>query len=183
MRCAADRRPYGRARRTAVLRCAAVIALICVVAGCTGGAGHKRTARGPLARRGFFAQGAVVIAGSGIYSLGGGKHGGRPQISVPPIPPAGSPQPITMPLDVYEQVASQEQGALGEAQTLLIQQCMTSRGFSYPASATPDTGFQALQGIEQDPFGLVSMSRAQTYGYKQPKGSSQQGPNPNSAIV
>ena len=177
MRCAADRqRPYSRAGRTVALRCAAMIALVCVAAGCTGGgAGHKRTAGGPLARRGFFAQGAVIIAGNGIFTLGG-KHGGRPQISVPPIPPAGSPQPITMPLDVYEQVASQEQGALGEAQTLLTQQCMTARGFSYPASATPDTGFQALQGIEQDPFGLVSMSRAETYGYAQPKGSSQQGP-------
>ena len=178
MRCAADRqRPHRRARRTAVLRCAALIALVCLAAGCTGGgAGHKRTARGPLARRGFFAQGAVLVTGSGLIPLGGGKHGGRPQISVPPIPPAGSPQPITMPLDVYEQVASQEQDALGEAQTLLTQRCMTARGFSYPAPASPDNGFQALQGIEQDPFGLVSMSRAETYGYARPKGSSQQGP-------
>jgi hypothetical protein len=176
MRCAADRQlTHRRARRTAALRCAALIALVSVAAGCTGGgAGHKRPA-GPLARRGFFAQGAVIITGSGLIAAGGGRHGGRPQISVPPIPRAGSPQPITMPLDVYEEVASQEQDALGEAQTLLIQRCMTARGFSYPAPATPNAGFQALQGIEQDPFGLVSMSRAETYGYAQPKGSSQQG--------
>ena len=178
MRCAADRQhPHRRPRRTAALRCAALIALVCVAAGCTGGgAAHKRTAGGPPARRGFFAQGAVVIAGNGLIALGGGRHGGRPQISVPPIPPATSTRPIVMPLDVYEEVASQEQDALGEAQTLLIQRCMTARGFSYPAPATPDSGFQAMQQIEQDPFGLVSMSRAETYGYARPKGSSQQGP-------
>src|SRR5262249_43818718 len=120
MRCAADRqRPHRRARRTAVLRCAALIVLVCLAAGCTGGgAGHKRTARGPAARRDFFGQGAVFITGSGIIALSGGKHGGRPQISVPPIPPASSSRPITMPLDVYEEVASEEQDALGEAQTL-----------------------------------------------------------------
>ena len=175
MRCAADRqRPRRRARRTALLRCAALIAMVCLAAGCTGGgAGHKRTAK---ARRGFFGQGAVYITGSGIIALGGGKHGGRPQISVPPIPPASSSQPITMPLDVYEEVASEEQDALGEAQTLLTQRCMTARGFSYPSPATPSGGFQALQGIEQDPFGLVSIFRAETYGYARPKGSSQQGP-------
>jgi hypothetical protein len=114
--------------------------------------------------------------GGGIIAVSpGGRTGGRPQISVPPIPPATSTQPIVMPLDVYEEVASQEQDALAEAQTLLTQQCMTARGFSYPVPASPSNGLTVLQGIEDDPFGLTSLARAETYGYKQPKGSSPQG--------
>ena len=80
-----------------------------------------------------------------------------------------------MPLDVYEQVASQEQDALSESQTLLVERCMTARGFSYPAPASPSNGFVALQQIENDPFGLTDMARAQTYGDAQPNGSGGQG--------
>jgi hypothetical protein len=136
--------------------------------------------RGP--GRAFFAGGGAVIVGGpggGFIAVAGlpGKGGGRPQISVQPVPPADSTQPIVMPLDVYEQVASQEQDALSESQTLLMQRCMAARGFTYPAPASPSNGFQALQGIEDDPFGIVSMSQAETYGYATPKGSgSQQGP-------
>jgi hypothetical protein len=152
-----------------------MITVACLAAGCSSGStGHR-----PHPRRGFFAAGgAVIFAGGGFIAAGlPGGRSGRPQISVPPVPPASSTQAITMPLDVYEEVSSEEQNALGEAQTLLIEHCMTARGFSYPAPASPDTEFQALQGIEDDPFGLVSISRAETYGYAQPKGSGgQNGP-------
>ena len=180
MRCAADEHPPRRARsaaRATALRCAAVLALACLAAGCSGGGGGH-PGRGPLARRGPAPQAVFFVGGGGglIAVASGGRTGGRPQISVPPIPPATSTQPIGMPLDVYEEVASQEQNALAEAQTLLTQQCMTARGFSYPAPASPDNGLTALQGIEDDPFGLTSLARAETYGYAQPKGSSPQGP-------
>jgi hypothetical protein len=188
MRCAADRLPRGRARRlagAAALRGTAVLVLVCVAAGCSGSGaappGHRPFGRGPGLRRPFFGGGAVIVGGpgGGFIAVAGlsGKGGGRPRISVPPIPPAGSTRPIVMPLDVYEQVASQEQDALSESQTLLVQRCMTARGFSYPAPASPDNGFQALQRIEDDPFGIVSMAQAETYGYAAPKGSgAQQGP-------
>jgi hypothetical protein len=121
---------------------------------------------------------AVGGGGSQVFAVGGlpGRRGGRPQISVPPIPPGNSTRPIVMPLDVYEQVATQEQDALSESQSMLIQQCMTGRGFSYPAPASASNGFVALQQVEDDPFGITSMARAETYGYAQPKGSGQQGP-------
>ena len=201
MCCAADRRPRLRLRRPcsparrpgrgarrsrrtaggtiagAVRRGAVVLALASVAAGCSGsgsGPAHHR----PGFRRGFFG-GAVIVggAGGGFIAVGGlpGQGGHRPQISVPPVPAADSTSPIVMPLDVYEQVASQEQDALSESQTLLVQRCMTSRGFSYPGTASPSNGFLALQQIENDPFGLTDMARAQAYGYAQPQGSGGQG--------
>jgi hypothetical protein len=178
MRCAADQRPPRgacRAARAAALRCAAILALACLAAGCSGGAGGHHGRR-PLAGR-RFPPGVFIVGGGGAFFAvaSGGRTGGRPHISVPPIPPATSTRPIVMPLDVYEEVASQQQDALVEAQTLLTQQCMTARGFSYPAPATPGNGLTALQGIENDPFGLTSLARAETYGYAQPKGSSPQG--------
>jgi hypothetical protein len=181
MCCAADRRPRRRARSrlaVAVRRGAAVLALTSVAVGCSGsgsGPAHHR----PGFRRGFFGGGAVIVggAGGGFIAVGGlpGRGGRRPQIAVPPVPAADSTRPIVMPLDVYEQVASQEQDALSESQTLLVERCMTARGFSYPAPASPSNGFVALQQIENDPFGLTDMARAQTYGYAQPKGSGGQG--------
>jgi hypothetical protein len=157
---------------TAALRGAAVLTLVCMAAGCS--SGHTR--HRPHPRPGFFGGGGAFVVGGVLVGAGlpGGKSG-RPQITVPPIPPASSTQAITMPLDVYEQVESQEQDALSEAETLLTEQCMTARGFSYPAPASPNNGYQTLQAIEQDPFGLVSMSRAETFGYAQPKGSGGQG--------
>jgi hypothetical protein len=180
MCCAADRHRSRRALAAAARRTAAVLALAAVAAGCSpagsGPANHRPGLSRPGLRR--FA-GAVFVGGGGqLIAVGGlsGRNGGRPQVSVPPIPPGNSTRPIVMPLDVYEQVATQEQDAISESQTLLIQQCMTSRGFSYPAPASSNNGFVALQQVEDDPYGLTSMTRAQTYGYAQPKGSGQQGP-------
>lgn len=178
MRCVADPHPPRGARsaaRAAALRCAAVLALACLAAGCSGG-GRGHHGSGPPARR-RFPPGVFIVGGAGglIAVAPGGRTGARPHISVPPIPPATSTRPIVMPLDVYEEVASQEQNALAEAQTLLTERCMTARGFSYPAPASPDNGLVSLQGIENDPFGLTSLAQAETYGYAQPKGSLPQG--------
>lgn len=190
MFCAANRhrrRRAGLKRGTAgfALRCVAVLVLVSLAAGCTGSGSHKTGHGKPRPRHGFFAGGfggGVVFVGGGgtadYIAVSGlsGKNGGRPQISVPPIPPASSTRQIVMPLDVYEQVSTQEQDALSESQTLLVEQCMTARGFTYPAPASTSNGFAALQQVENDPFGLDNMARAEAYGYAQPKGSASQGP-------
>lgn len=177
---------------SAVVAC---ITAACMLAACSGG-GHagggstgsgsaqararqalQRAARlrGPLVGRAF-----ITIRGGGggpvgiiaVGGLPGGGKNGRPQISVPPIPPASSSRPIAMPLDSYEQVAGNEQEVLSEASSLLTQSCMTARGFSYTEAAQPSTELSALQQTENSPVGLINLSQAQTYGYATPKGGS-----------
>ena len=121
---------------------------------------------------GVFAGGVAQLAGTGP-----GGTGARPRISVGPIPPASSAQTITMPLNSYEQVASQQQDALQAASDLLVQRCMTSRGFSYQAAAQPGAGAAALQSVEEG-YGVTSMSQAQVYGYGQPTAGPGAGPGP-----
>jgi len=183
-----------------VLRCAAGLTAACVLVACSGGgsstAGGGSTAGGSRAGRANGGQrlrlppgaisrsvvvggpGFAIIGGGGggprsfiaIGGLPGGGKGGRPQISVPPIPPAGSTRPIAMPLDSYEQVAGNEQEVLAEASSLLTQRCMASRGFSYTEAAQPSIELSALLATENSPVGLTSLSQAQTYGYATPKG-------------
>src|ERR1700680_3826455 len=61
----------------------------------------------------------VALPGAGGPAVGVSGGGSRPQIVLPPIPPANSTQSIAMPLDSYEQVASQEQETLTAADDLL----------------------------------------------------------------
>jgi hypothetical protein len=179
----------GQVRNAApalILRCVACLTAVCLLAACSGG-GHAgsgsaragasqalRAARlhGLIGGRRF-----IAIAGGGggpvsiiaIGGLPGGGKSGRPQISVPPIPPAGSSRPIAMPLDSYEQVAGNEQEVLVEATSLLTQSCMAARGFSYAEAAQPSTELSALQQTENSPVGLVKLGQAQIYGYATPK--------------
>jgi hypothetical protein len=185
----------GRASGTPpalVLRCAAVLTSACVLAACSGGSGTgaggagsgstggagRRPGSGAAISRPAFGQTFIAIGAGGgppafiaITGLPGGGQGGRPAISVPPIPPASSSRPIPMPLDSYEQVAGNEQEVLVEASNLLTQRCMASRGFSYTETAQPSTELSALRATENSPVGLTSLSQAQTYGYGAPKGS------------
>jgi hypothetical protein len=187
----------GRALSAApalVLRCAVCLTAACVLAACSGGG--SSTAGGSRAGRTNSGQGrrlppgaisrSVLVGGPGFAIIGGGGggprgfiaigglpgggNGGRPQIFVPPIPPAGSSRPIPMPLDSYEQVAGNEQQVLVEASSLLTQRCMASRGFSYTETAQPSKELSSLQETENSPVGLTSLSQAQTYGYATPKG-------------
>jgi hypothetical protein len=167
----------------------ALLALL--LAACTTGrpagsgpsAGARRPGAGPAFRRAIGVagggRGPVVffISGPGgpggaLISLpaGGGPAGsnGRPQISVPPIPPAGSAETVALPLDSYEEVSVQEQDALAAAGDLLTQRCMTAAGFSYPVAAEPGGGALNVQSIEDDGYGITSVAQAETYGYKQP---------------
>jgi hypothetical protein len=145
--------------------------------GSTGGAGRRPGSGAAISRPALGRSFIAIGAGGGppafiaISGLPGGGQGGRPAISVPPIPPAGSTRPIPMPLDSYEQVAGNEQEVLVEASNLLTQRCMASRGFSYTETAQPRTELSTLRATENSPVGLTSLSQAQTYGYGTPKGS------------
>jgi hypothetical protein len=175
----------GRARSAPpalVLRCVACLVAACLLAACSGaapGSSGKSGVRRATAIGGPRAVG--VIAGGGVTSLiaigalPGGGRAGRPQITVPPVPPASSTRPIPMPLDSYEQVAGNEQETLVEASSLLTQRCMASRGFSYTEAAQPSVELSALQATESSPVGLTSFSQAQTYGYARPKGGAGSG--------
>jgi hypothetical protein len=175
-----------------IMRCAAVLTAASLAAACSGAAGsgsgaagsrstNSGVARNPagraLIRRPVIGPQFIGIAGGGgitsfiaVSGLPGGGKAGRPQISVPPIPPTGSTRPIPMPLDSYEEVAGNEQEVLVEASSLLTQKCMTSRGFSYTEAAQPSKELSSLQATENSPVGLTSLSQAQTYGYAMPKG-------------
>jgi hypothetical protein len=108
--------------------------------------------------------GAAVLA---LPPGGLGSNTGRPKISLPPIPPAGSVQAVALPLDSYEQVAVQEQQALAAAGDQLTARCMAAAGFSYPAAAQPGAGAANVQSIEGAGYGVASVTEAETYGYSQ----------------
>jgi hypothetical protein len=188
----------GQVRNAApalLLRCVACLTAACMLAACSGGghagAGSAKSGANQAALRAARLRGAIggrrfiAIAGGGggpvgiiaIGGLPGGGKSGRPQISVPPIPPASSSRPIAMPLDSYEQVAGNEQEVLVEASSLLTQRCMTGRGFSYAEAAQPSTELSALQQTENSPVGLTKLGQAQIYGYATPKsGTGSSGP-------
>jgi len=123
--------------------------------------------------------GAVAVAAGCLLAAcsspartgsGGSGGGGRPRITVGPIPPAGSSQVINLPLDTYANVAFSQQTVLSEADTLLTQKCMTGRGFVYSIQATPSQAQTLVQSAEY-PFGVTSETDAATYGYGQPSSS------------
>jgi hypothetical protein len=174
---------------------ALVLVLAVLLSGCTTGrpgasaaASRSRALRqsrlhaiGPGGRGGVFivrgGNGSVVAVGSGGFGggftalPGGGPAGsnGRPQISVPPIPPADSASAVALPLDSYEQVSVQQQVALAAASDLLTQRCMQAAGFSYPTAAGPGGGAVTVTSIESSGYGLTDLAQAQSLGYKQPK--------------
>jgi hypothetical protein len=138
---------------------------VAVLAACSG-TGHPTHPAGPGAlRRGF----AFAGGGPGIGFIAIGGAGGRPQISVPPIPPANSALVVQMPLDSYEVEVSVQQNILAAAANLLLQRCMAGRGFDYPLPAQPSNGLAALQTSEQAPVGLTSLAQAQSLGFLAPK--------------
>lgn len=105
----------------------------------------------------------------GAISHGTGSSGtGRPQITVGPIPPAGSRQTIVLPLEAYEQVASQEQDTGLAAFGLLVQRCMQAKGFSYEVAPQPSDSLAQLHALENQPAGLTSLAQAKAYGYGKP---------------
>jgi hypothetical protein len=198
MRCVAKRPGPGWALRAG----AGAVAAGCLLAACSspgrpssGGPSSAASnaigaARRALSLSGGPGGGPVVVVGGpggGFVALpaggglgGGSGGGGRPKINVGPIPPAGSSQVINLPLDTYANVAFSQQTVLSEADTLLTQKCMSSRGFVYSIQATPSQAETLVQTAEY-PFGVTSAADAATYGYGQP--SSSGGPRAGPAFL
>ena len=178
MHCAAERTGNGCVVSRCGRRIAVCLLSVCVLAACSsaGSAGHSGT--GGHGRPGIFARGRVVVVpgpGGGFLAVpAAAGFNGRPKITVPPIPSAASGQTVSLPLNSYADVASLEQTALADAQSLLTQKCMAARGFVYTSQTTPIQEQTVLQNIEYR-FGVTSLSDASTYGYRPPAGT---GPPP-----
>jgi hypothetical protein len=181
MRCAADH--VGKrclVTRYGVHLTAAMLS-VCLLTACSAAGTSGQS--GP-ARPGLFARGRVVVipgpAGGFLAVPAAAGFNGRPKITVPPIPSATSGLTTSLPLNSYGDVSSLQQTALADAQVLLTQKCMASRGFVYTSQATPTQEQALLQGIEYG-FGVSSFGDAATYGYGQPTGAS--GPPPGGLFL
>jgi hypothetical protein len=194
MRCAADRRERRGARAAPVKRAVAArlvagltagLATVGLLAGCTGHRGGGQQAgknlppglHRPRIVGGWTVPGQVITGGPGgvisfIGAAGGpGGGGSRPEITVPPIPPANSGTAIQMPLEAYQAVSTQQQEVLAQASTLLTQRCMAARGFDDTGVAgQPFSNVASLERIEAGGAGLTDLSQAKTYGFARPKG-------------
>lgn len=199
MPSAAEHRPAGppapAASRTAAARRAAALAAAlagCLLAACTPhpashtGATPGSAQRGALSRlHRFFGRPGVaqhvVIAGRGGVLMAGGPEaflggtgggGSRPKITVPPIPSADSSLTISMPLEAYQAISTQQQEALADASNLLVERCMAARGYQDTGSASPPpSSVASLEQIEAGGAGLTSVTQARTFGFVRPKGS------------
>src|SRR5438874_12210322 len=129
---------------------AAALTAACLLAARSGfGSGSPHASKRPqpprglsqLGRLGWNAAGpgngrifAAPIAGGGVAftflggGAGGGGAGSRPKITVPPVPPANSSLTVSMPLEAYEAVSTQQQETLAQASNLLTQRCMAAKG-------------------------------------------------------
>jgi hypothetical protein len=185
----ADRagRRARRASRAAIIRVAAAcLAAGWVLAACSSPGGPARGSTSAQAGRD-----RNVAAGPGrqLFVVGGpggggfvavpasGGSGGRPRITVPPIPSTSSLSLVNLPLNTYSNVSVLQQTVLAEASTLLTQKCMAARGFVYATQATASQE-QALVRDTEYGFGVSSAVTASSNGYGQPKtaGTPQQGP-------
>jgi len=194
MRCAAEHRPRtpgtrtrspatGTAGRRAV-RWAAVLAVACLLAACTGApkstGHHARSGPNPVTGRRLprLAPRVIIVGGAGaggapvIFIGAGPAHGSRPKITVPPIPPADSSLPVAMPLEAYQAISTQQQEALADASNQLVQHCMAARGFEDTSSSSPPfSSVATLEQVEASGAGLTSLTQARTFGFARPKGS------------
>ena len=179
-----------RAAAGSAVRWAAVLAAACLLAACTGapqGSGHHAGSPGfPPGQRGRIVPHVVILSGGGavgggpVFFIGAGGGGGsRPKITVPPIPPADSSLTVAMPLEAYQAISTQQQAALADASSLLVQHCMAARGFEDTSSASaPFSSVVTLEQVEAAGAGLTSVTQARTFGFVRPKstGSTPSGP-------
>jgi hypothetical protein len=191
-RTRAGRLACGASGKTAA-RWVAALAAACLLAACTGsppgskggGAGRRALpAHGPFGRP-RFAPHIFIINGAGaggapvIFIGGGGGGGSRPKITVPPIPPVSSSLTISMPLDAYQAISTQQQEALADASALLIQRCMAARGFDDTSSANPPfSTVITLEQVETAGAGLTSITQARVFGFVHPKNTGSQPAGP-----
>jgi hypothetical protein len=194
--CVLRGRAWAGVLRGPVLAVAAGLTAVCLLVGCSGlGSGTPHPSKRPRLPRGLSQLGGrlgwnaagsgsgqilavpITVGGGGeaFAFLGGGTGrggaGSRPKITVPPVPPANSSLAVSMPLEAYEAVSTQQQEVLAQASNLLTQRCMAAKGFTDTSSASqPFSSVASLEEIEVGGAGLTSMSQARTYGFAQPKG-------------
>jgi hypothetical protein len=99
-------------------------------------------------------------AGSAGYNV-------RPRITVPPVPPAGSPEP-SLPVDAYIQTSVQQDETLSTAAAQVAQRCMSAAGFSYPVAPQPNYDAIFSQQFDHQNAGLTSLAQARSYGFQPP---------------
>ena len=92
----------------------------------------------------------------------------RPRITLPPVPPADSPEPIGLPIDAYVQTSVQQEESLSTAAAQVAQRCMSAAGFSYPVVPQPDYEAIFTQYFDRQDAGLTSLAQARSYGFQPP---------------
>jgi hypothetical protein len=92
----------------------------------------------------------------------------RPRITLPPIPPADSAAPISLPVEVYAQASVQQYETLSAAAAQLAQRCMSAAGFSYPIVPRSTDDALLTQFFDHQQAGLTSLVQARAYGFQQP---------------
>jgi hypothetical protein len=92
----------------------------------------------------------------------------RPRITLPPVPPAGSAEPIGLPLDAYVQTLVQQEETLDTAAAQVAQRCMSAAGFSYPVVPQPNYETLLSQFFDHQNAGLTDLAQARSYGFQQP---------------
>jgi hypothetical protein len=97
----------------------------------------------------------------------------RPRITLPPVPPAGSAEPIGLPIDAYVQTSVQQRDTLSAAAAQVAQRCMSAAGFSYPVVPQPDNDGPLIQFFDHQMAGLTSLAQARSYGFQLPPGGFQ----------
>lgn len=93
-------------------------------------------------------------------------HNVRPRVTVPPVPPADSPEPIGLPMDAYVQTSVQQDQTLSTAAAQVAQRCMSAAGFSYPVLPQPNYEMIFTQDEEHQNAGLTSLAQARSYGFQ-----------------
>ena len=92
----------------------------------------------------------------------------RPRITLPPVPPAGSAEPVGLPIDSYIQTGVQQEDTLSTAAAQVAQRCMSAAGFSFPVVPQPDDNALLTQFFDHQLAGLTSLAQARSYGFQPP---------------
>jgi len=157
--------PVQTIRRGCAVLTAALAAVL--LAACGGAAPSQPAPTGPTGRPGVPGISGPPAIHVNPYAGTVGYYA-RPRITVPPVPPAGSAQPISLPIDAYVQTSMQQEETLRTAAAQVAQRCMSAAGFSYPVVPEPDDDALYSQFFDHQNAGLTDLAQARSYGFQQP---------------
>lgn len=115
--------------------------------------------------------GMALVAGCGNAHSGGSANGGTaakltpPAIPASPTPPAADGSDIQLPLDAFTAETAQETQALKRAVQILVQRCMSTRGFSYAPTPAGQDDTSAGPQARMEVYGITDLTQAQRLGY------------------